>query len=149
MQTAVIPPPSLPQDHVPTDEEIGQLCREWLEAKGREQQANADRLAIEQRIDNLLASELGAEESTPLKRAGFKVSITHSLTRKLDVERAKAILATFPAEIGGNLIKVKHEGGSTGLKWLAAHRPDLYGQLAPALETKPAKSAIKVEEAKK
>lgn len=143
-----VPPPSMPDATEPNDELVAELCAAWLKAKGAESAANAERLGIELRMDDLLGATIGAEESTTLNRAGYKIVIGHSLNRKVDIAKAKPFIAIMPEEIAANLIKVKEEADSTGLKWLAVNRPDLYQLMSSAVTTKPAKTSIKVEVAK-
>jgi hypothetical protein len=96
-----------------------------VEAKRKEDAAKAKRLAIEELICQLQPPK--EEGACTVEAGGFKVTITGSLTYKLeDLEALRNITREWDAEIVP--LKTKTELDATGCKWLRANRPELWGQ---------------------
>lgn len=113
----------------------------WVEAKREEDAAKAKRLAIEEVICQLQPPR--TEGSSTVEAGGYKVTLTGSLTYKLDdLEALRNITRDWDAEIIP--LKTKTELDATGCKWLRENRPELWGQLAKVVTVKPAKTAVKV-----
>jgi hypothetical protein len=113
----------------------------WIEAKRQEDAAKQARLAVEERI---LAVQPAKEEgSTTVEAAGFKVTLTGSLSYKADdLDALRNITAKWDA--GLVPIKTTHALDATGCKYLRRERPELWAQLARVITVSPAKTAVKV-----
>jgi hypothetical protein len=113
----------------------------WIEAKRQEDAAKQHRLQIEERI---LAVQPAREEgSTTVEAAGFKVTLTGSLSYKADdLDALRNITAKWDA--GLVPIKITHALDATGCKYLRRERPELWAQLARVITVSPAKTAVKV-----
>jgi hypothetical protein len=113
-----------------------------LEAKRMEDDARDHRLAMEEQLIRLIG--LKEEGTQTVKTQYFKASTTQSLNRSL-AHNWQALLATEDPAITNDLIKYKPEINVTGLKNLATANPDAYRRVLPAILTRPAKPAVKVE----
>lgn len=119
--------------------ELKELCESWLIAKSVEEDAKKERVSLEEKIlDNI--GKPNSESQSTKEYDGFKVTVTPSVTRKLDVKAAEAVLETIPEE----LRPVKKVADETGIKWLYNNEPDLYKRLVPYVEVKEGKTGIKV-----
>lgn len=116
-----------------------QLCAKWQEAKAREEQAKADRLAVEE----LLVQQLGKKDegAQTHELPGLKVTITGKMTRTMDWTAWGLVRDQIPAEM--HPVRTKQELDETGVKWLQANHPDFY-KLLP-IEVKPAKPSIAIK----
>lgn len=113
----------------------------FVEAKRREDQAKAERLACEELICELQPPR--PEGSATVEAGGYKLTLTGSMSYKADdIEALREITRTWDA----NLIPLrsKTEVDPTGCRWLRENRPDLWTQLATVITVKPAKVAVKV-----
>jgi hypothetical protein len=113
----------------------------WIEAKRQEDAAKQRRLLIEERI---LAVQPAKEEgSTTVEGAGYKVTLTGSLSYKADdLDALREITRKWDANLVP--IKTKHELDATGCKFLRRERPELWSQIARVITVSPAKVAVKV-----
>lgn len=118
---------------------LKELLENWLVAKSVEDDAKKERVAIEEKILDSIGRPNSESQSTK-EYDGFKVTVTPSVTRKLDIKGAEAILETIPEE----LRPVKKVVDETGIKWLYNNEPDLYKRLVPYIEVKEGKTGIKV-----
>ena len=125
---------------VPLD--LDQAAWDLLEAKRAEDAARDHRLAMEERVISLIG--LKDEGTQSVKTDYFKASTTQSLTRSL-VPNGLGLIASEGAEVMDTVIRMKPEISVSGLKALAHDHPDIYGRILPAIVTKPAKPAVKVE----
>lgn len=121
--------------------ELDALAGFWAAAKEREDAARDERVEIESRILALHpAKEEGSETfATP---AGVKITLTGKITYKSDVERLTALTSAWPEEL--RPVKVETKADDSMLKAIRAQRPDLWKQIAPAIETKAAKTGVKI-----
>lgn len=120
---------------------LEQLVAAWIEAKREEDTANAKRLAIEQEICALQPPK--QEGATTVEAGGFKLTLTGSLSYKLDdIEALRNITQGWDANLVP--LRSKTEIDPTGCKWLRANRPELWAQVAKVITVKPAKPSIKV-----
>jgi hypothetical protein len=120
---------------------LEQAVAALVEAKRREDAAKSERLACEELICKLQPPK--EEGATTVEAGGFKVTITGSLSYKVeDLEALRNITRDWDANIVP--LKTKTELDATGCKWLRANRPELWGQLASVITIKPAKAAVKV-----
>lgn len=122
--------------------ELDALAGFWAAAKEREDAARDERVEIEGRILALHpAKEEGSETfATP---AGAKVTLTGKLTYKSDLDKLTAITAAWPVEL--RPLKFETKADDSKLKLIRANRPDLWKQIAPAIETKAAKTGVAIK----
>jgi hypothetical protein len=120
---------------------LDQAVQAWIDAKRDEDAANARRLACEALICELQPPrEEGS--STHELAGGAKLTLTGKLTYRADVPRLVALCAELPVDL--RPIKTETKADETGLKYLRAKHPDLWAHIAPAIEVKPAKTAVRV-----
>lgn len=124
------------------DMTLDQLVAAWIEAKRDEDAANTRRVAIEQAICALQpAKEEGA--STMELAGGMKLTLTGKLTyRVTDMPKLQELAAKLPENM--RPIKSEPKLDEAGAKYLRAKEPALWAIIAPAIEVKPAKTAVKV-----
>lgn len=122
--------------------ELDALAGFWAAAKEREDAARDERVEIENKILSLHpAKEEGSETfATP---AGAKVTLTGKLTYKSDIGQLTAITEGWPVEL--RPLKVETKADDSKLKLIRANRPDLWKQIAPAIETKAAKTGVAIK----
>lgn len=135
--SAVLQPPAL--QALPNA--LENLVPMWIEAKRTEDAAKAQRLEIEERI---LAVQPAKEEgATTLEAAGYKVTLTGSLSYKADdLDALREITRAWDA----NLVPIKttHALDATGCKFLRRERPELWKEIARVITVSPAKTGVKV-----
>lgn len=121
--------------------EIERLASEWLAIKAEEDKARDKRIEIEKDMLALHpAREEGSETiTTPL---GVKIKLTGKLTYKANVEQLQALTTAWPEAL--RPIKTEIKADESALKILRSERPDLWRQIAPAVETKAAKVGVAV-----
>lgn len=121
--------------------ELDALAGFWAAAKEREEKARDERVEIEEKILALHpAKEEGSETfATP---AGAKVTLTGKVTYKSDIERLTALTSGWPDEL--RPVKIKTVADESMLKAIRSQRPDLWREIAPAIETKSAKTGVKI-----
>lgn len=119
------------------------LAKKWLEAKQKEREATEHRLTVEEEILKAFPAREEGSETTTLD-SGVKIRTTGKLSYKGDVEKLKALTATWPESV--RPVRVKVELDESLLKAIRTDRPDLWRVIAPALTVKPAKTSIVVEE---
>ena len=112
----------------------------WLDAKNTEQSANRRRLAIEKEITNALSTK--NEGSITHEIDGYKVTLTQSLNRKIDVDIWDKVAIHITHAMAP--VKVKYEVDAKQLKYLQNNEPELWRLIAPAFTTTPAKVGVKI-----
>jgi len=117
------------------------LCGAWLEAKRREDEAKKARLEVEKSIAQAL--EVKSEGAITHKLTAYKVTLTQPIYRKVDVAKWDAVKTRIGQEFWP--VKVTVEADSTGCKWLAKERPDLWAMVADAFTVTPGKIGIEVK----
>lgn len=122
--------------------DLDRLATLWSIAKQREDAARAERIKIE---EDLLAVHPAKEEGSETFETpqGVKITLTGKITYKADVDRLIALSANWPADI--RPVRNKVEADETRLKAIRQHRPDLWAAIAPAIETKPAKTGVSIK----
>jgi len=121
---------------------IDKLANDWRYAKQREDQARADRIAVEQQIIDLHpAKEEGA--LTIHTALGSAITLVGKVTYKCNIEALVALTSSWPEDI--RPIKTKTEADETKLKAIRADVPKLWAQIASAIETKPAKTGVSIK----
>lgn len=68
-----------------------ELLQQWLDAKEAERSAVEKRRAIEDRLSELLASEMPADGQKTIKAEGFAVKVTSRITYKVNGEALQEI----------------------------------------------------------
>ena len=121
---------------------IDRLATLWRHAKEREDTARADRIKIE---EELLKAHPAKEEGSETFKTpqGVKITLTGKVTYKADVDKLIALAGGWPEDV--RPIKTKVEADETRLKAIRQHRPDLWQAIAPAIETKPAKTGVSIK----
>lgn len=119
---------------------LAQLVEAWIEAKRKEDAANAERLAIEQAICE--ASPPKEEGASTIEVGDYKLTLTGKLTYKADLPKLQELAKRLPEEL--RPLKTETKADEAGLKYLRANEPQLWAVIAPAVEVKPAKTAVKV-----
>lgn len=121
--------------------ELERLANVWQIAKNEEEAAKARRIEVEVQMLKLHpAREEGSDTvATPL---GIKIKLTGKITYKANVEALAALTQGWPEAI--RPLKTKVEADESILKALRNERPDLWRQIAPAVETKAAKTAVSI-----
>lgn len=121
---------------------IDQLATAWSVAKEREEEARAERIDIEEKLLKLHpAREEGSETfETP---TGARVTLTGKVSYKVKLDQLVALTAAWPEEV--RPIKVTTAADETKLKAIRAESPKLWAQIAPAVETKPAKTGVAIK----
>lgn len=125
---------------VPT---LESLTRDWLDAKERERQANAERLAIEVQIAEALPSA-NAEATCARDVGEYRVSVRYGVTRKVDSDALQRIWPSLPEEAQA-AFRWSAAPALPKLRALQDLRPDVYAKLVPCIEVKPSKPSIAVE----
>ena len=118
------------------------LAVEWATAKEREDKAKAERISVEEKILALHPAKPEGSESfsTP---GGAKVTLTGKVTYKCDIDKLIALTGSWPDDV--RPVRTKVEADETRLKAIRAESPRLWAQIAPAVETKPAKTGVSIK----
>lgn len=119
------------------------LAKAWQAAKLAEKTANAQRVAIETQIAELVGVK--EEGTTSAECDGFKIKTVGKLTRSLDSDGLQADWDSLPTEVQ-SCIKWKADLDTKTLKALESMRDDLIPVIARYMTTKPAKASVSVEE---
>ena len=121
---------------------MDQLAVEWAAAKEREDDAKAERISVEEKILALHPAKPEGSESfaTP---GGAKVTLTGKVTYKVDIDKLTALTGSWPDDV--RPVRTKVEADETRLKAIRAESPRLWAQIAPAVETKPAKTGVSIK----
>lgn len=121
--------------------QLDQLATLWAIAKSKEEDAKNERIDIENKILALHpAREEGSETvKTP---TGTAIKLTGKLTYKVNLESLQALTKGWPAEI--RPLKTEVKADESLLKAIRADRPDLWMTIAPAVETKAAKTGVSI-----
>ena len=118
------------------------LAADWIEAKRLERQANAQRLAIEEEMLEQIKPNKEGRTTTHLD-TGFKIISTAKTTFKADVEALNDLTHDWDQALVP--IKIKFELDDTKLKAIRDEYPKLWLEIAPVIDSKPAKTHIAVE----
>lgn len=121
---------------------MDQLAVEWAAAKEREDDAKAERISVEEKILALHPAKPEGSESfsTP---GGAKVTLTGKVAYKVDIDKLTALTGSWPDDV--RPVRTKVEADETRLKAIRAESPKLWAQIAPAVETKPAKTGVSIK----
>lgn len=120
---------------------LAQAVDAWVAAKQREDNAKAERLAIEDLLCELQPPR--SEGSFTVEAGKYKLTLTGALSYKLDDLEA---LREITREWDANMVplKTKTEIDAAGCRWLRENAPSKWAELAKVITVKPAKTSIKV-----
>jgi hypothetical protein len=118
--------------------EAKELAQQWLDAKQREREANAERIKIEEQIVAALGKRDEGAQSHKID--GFKITVTGKVTRKMDWDKWEVVKDQIPEAL--RPIKLKPELDERGVKYLKENKPDIYGLLP--ITVAPAKTGVDV-----
>ena len=121
------------------------LAEEWLTAKSNEDRAKTDRIAAEEEIiASLGEKDEGAETHNTDE---YKIIITSKITRKIDnLDAYHAIIDDLEdSNLNPITIEETFKVSDKLCRELRVKEPYLYAKLAYALNSKKAKTAIKIE----
>jgi hypothetical protein len=121
---------------------LEQAVQEWIEAKRREDQANAERLALEQVICELSPPPEEGSCTTELP-GGMKLVMTARLKYDVDLQKLKDLCADLP--VNRRPIKTTEAADETGLKWIRKNDPQTWAALAQAVTVRPMKTSLSVK----
>lgn len=125
----------------PTATTLTSFVDRLVEAKHAEAAATAARVAIEEQIARLIPPPAEGSQTTQLPD-GRKVSLTGKLIYKADLDQLMRLAADLPENL--RPLKTTTTVDETGLKFLRNNEPEAWAHLAPAVEIKPAKVAVKI-----
>lgn len=123
-------------------ESLESLAADWIEAKRVEKQANAQRIAIEEKMLEQIKPNKEGRTTTRLD-TGFKIIATAKTVFKADIEALNDLTHKWDQALVP--IKIKFELDDTKLKALREEHPKLWLEIAPVIDSKPAKTHIAVE----
>lgn len=112
----------------------------WLEAKAKETEATNQRIAIEKSIIELVGAKEEGAQSTEC--GDLKITTTGRLSYKADATDLLMLTMAWPVDIQPAYMAPKVD--ETRLKKLRADRPDLWREIARAVEVKPAKTSVTI-----
>lgn len=124
---------------------LTQLAAAWQQAKADEHAANARRVEIEQQICAALpAAE--AEQTRHVDADGVRITVRYGMTRKVDSDALQALWASLPATAQA-AFRWAASPVLPKLRALQELQPETYRLVAPAIEAKPSKPSVSIEEA--
>jgi phage-related protein len=126
---------------------LERLTVQWIAAKDREAEANAERLQIEQQICAALPP-VGAECVQRLDMGTHALKVTYKVTRTVDSDALQALWDTIDAK-AQKAFSWKASVKVGELRKLQDFMPEQYAKLAACIETKPAKPSIEIAEIEK
>jgi hypothetical protein len=121
---------------------IEQLAQQLVAAKAAENAANKQRVAIEEKIIELVGAREEGSATTELAN-GLKLTITGKMTYKADMPTLLTICQSLPEAM--RPIKTEVKLDETGAKWLRNNEPETWAQIAPAITITPAKTSVSVK----
>jgi hypothetical protein len=122
---------------------LDELAADWLAAKGREQDANEERVNIETQILAQI-NDVKEEGRSTTNVGGYKITAIGRMTYKADFDALELLMDEWPDEFP--IIKIDFKLDEPKLKKLREFRPDLWRKIAPAMTIKPAKTGVVVEQ---
>lgn len=121
-------------------QDLKALSTLWLEAKAKEAEAASQRIAIEKAIIELVGAKEEGSKST--ESDGIKITTTGRLSYKADATELLTLTMAWPVDIQPAYLAPKID--ETRLKKIRAERPDLWKEIARAVEVKPQKTGVNI-----
>ena len=121
-------------------QDLKALSTLWLEAKAKEAEAASQRIAIEKAIIELVGAKEEGSKST--ESDGIKITTTGRLSYKADATELLTLTMAWPVDIQPAYLAPKVD--ETRLKKIRAERPDLWKEIARAVEVKPQKTGVNI-----
>lgn len=121
-------------------QDLKALSTLWLEAKAKETEAASQRIAIEKAIIELVGAKEEGSKST--ESDGIKITTTGRLSYKADATELLTLTMAWPVDIQPAYLAPKVD--ETRLKKIRAERPDLWKEIAWAVEVKPQKTGVNI-----
>ena len=116
------------------------LLQAWLDAKQAQDEAEAERLAIEDQIAE--AFERKSEGAITHKLGDYSVTLTQPIYRKIDETTWKQVASLCPELL--RPVKTMIGVDPVGVKYLQNNEPEIWKKIARAFESKPGKVGVKV-----
>ncbi len=127
----------------PSTTQLDQLAHDLEVAKQIESQAKEQRMAVEQKLCDLVGTK--EEGSFSVKGDYYKITTVAGMSRVVDSEKWATIQQQLPAGIAQSVIRSKLEVNARQLKSLQQLNPAHYQLVAQAITTKPKKVSVKFE----
>lgn len=121
-------------------QDLKALSTLWLEAKAKETEAASQRIAIEKAIIELVGAKEEGSKST--ESDGIKITTTGRLSYKADATELLTLTMAWPVDIQPAYLAPKVD--ETRLKKIRSERPDLWKEIARAVEVKPQKTGVNI-----
>lgn len=121
---------------------VAELTQKLIEAKRIENEANANRVAIETQIISLLGVKEEGSQTHDLEN-GMKITITGKLSYKADIEKLLELSERLPENL--RPIKVETKADETGLKYLRNNEPEAWKVISKAVTISPAKPSVTIK----
>lgn len=121
-------------------QDLKALSTLWLEAKAKEAETANQRIAIEKAIIELVGAKEEGSKST--ESDGIKITTTGRLSYKADATELLTLTMAWPVDIQPAYLAPKID--ETRLKKIRAERPDLWKEIARAVEVKPQKTGVTI-----
>jgi hypothetical protein len=121
-------------------QDLKALSTLWLEAKAKETEATNQRIAIEKSIIELVGAKEEGAKSTECE--DLKITTTGRLSYKADATELLTLTMAWPVDIQPAYLAPKVD--ETRLKKIRAERPDLWKEIAKAVEVKPQKTGVNI-----
>jgi hypothetical protein len=123
-------------------ETIEALGKQWLAAKAAEDEAKANRLAVEESI--AAAMPATSDESTnKIDIRAMRITVKYGVTRSVDSDRLQDAWAGLAKEAHG-CFKWKAAVDLKALRGVQQLRPDVYATIASYVTVKPSKPSVEV-----
>lgn len=121
---------------------LKELTNLWMAAKADERLANIRRVTIEDQILNMVEHK---EEGSMTIDAGdgIKITTTGKLSYKADVQLLDKL--TMNWEQSTKPLKIEVKADETKLKKIRRENPNLWREIAKAVEIKPQKTGVSIE----
>lgn len=126
------------------DEKKETLFKNWLKFKKAETAAKDERYKVESEIENLYGDFDGM--STSFKEDKYKVSISKTMTTKLDQDKYIVVRQTIPSDLRPE--RIKFDLDKAGYDYLKANNKEIYTLVSDCVTFTPGKTTIKVEKVK-
>jgi hypothetical protein len=123
--------------------DLNKLVAGLIAAKSVEAAARAKRIALEEAI---IAAVGAKEEGAQTHAVGdYRVTVTGKLSYSADIALLANLAEQLPAD--RRPIKQVTQLDEAGARWLRKNAPQEWAIVAPAIEIKPAKTALTIKEA--